>query len=312
MTIVDTGGGAAVQMSNTYASWIKGVRFISTNANPINVSNSLYGLISNNYIFPNTALNGNFSPSILFQTSTATMILNNITISSTEAYEGYGLNVGNVGAFNFSRDSTSSQTFNILYDHHPFSSFDLFEGNQVAAGYEDDTWGTHALNTYFRNFMPCSDTPYLFGSLGQGNPLGMAVDSFQRFDNYVGNALGTLSECPTYQSANAGAIWRVNAAGNDPMVTPSMLRWGNVSVVQQGTDTPTNSGIRFVSSEVPSSINPNTSCTGTNVPLIGCTGSGTGTINASAWDNPVPGTTNLPCSFFLGGETDIHDLHSAP
>ena len=196
MTIVDTGGGAAVQMSNTYASWIKGVRFISTNANPINVSNSLYGLISNNYIFPNTALDGNFSPSILFQTSTATMILNNITISSTEAYEGYGLNVGNVGAFNFSRDSTSSQTFNILYDHHPFSSFDLFEGNQVAAGYEDDTWGTHALNTYFRNFMPCSDTPYLFGSLGQGNPLGMAVDSFQRFDNYVGNALGTLSECP--------------------------------------------------------------------------------------------------------------------
>jgi hypothetical protein len=55
------------------------------------------------------------------------------------------------------------------------------------------------------------------------------------------------------------------------------MRWGNVTPVKQSSDTPANSGVRFVSAEVPSSL------PGAN----------------TAWQNPVPGNNNLPCSFYF-------------
>ena len=51
------------------------------------------------------------------------------------------------------------------------------------------------------------------------------------------------------------------------------MRWGNYSIVTQSSDTPANSGIRFVSSEVPSGI--------TN------------------YANPVPANNTLPSSFYM-------------
>ena len=56
------------------------------------------------------------------------------------------------------------------------------------------------------------------------------------------------------------------------------MRWGNVSVVTQSTDTPANSGVRFVTGELPLSL--------------------TGLLS-SLVSLPKP-STSLPCSFFLG------------
>ena len=204
-------------------------------------------------------------------------------IGTYEPWEWFGGNVGNVFAYNMARDSFSLYTFNDTYDHHAYSSFDLFEGNQMGQFIEDDTWGTHGLNTYFRNYAPCSDIPYT--TFGSGDfPRGFYDSNYQRFENALGNAFGLLGVCSTYQSTASQSIFQM---GTDPLTVASLYRWGNVSVITQGTDTPANSGIRFVSGEVPNT---------TNMPA--------GTYpNAVTWQNSTPSGTALACSYFLTGSS---------
>jgi len=54
------------------------------------------------------------------------------------------------------------------------------------------------------------------------------------------------------------------------------MRWGNYTAITQSSDTPANSGIRFVSSEVPSGI--------------------------TAYPNSVPSNNTLPASFYLSSK----------
>ena len=121
--------------------------------------------------------------------------------------------------------------------------------------------------------MQCNDSPYA-GTYSQGNNYtALSLANYQRFENIIGNAMGTNStECGTYQGTGYNAIYSIQTG--DSLVASTLMRWGNVSVVQQSSDTPTNSGKRFVSSEVPSAI-------------------------GGSWQNSVPANNNLPCSFFL-------------
>jgi hypothetical protein len=253
------------------------LRIIEPSEGPsIETSVSLNDLISNNYIFNDTNLDSTYSAGIQSMTTSATLLLNNIIVGGVESWEGFGGNAGNVFAYNIGRDAFTSYAANIFYDHHAYSSFDLFEGNQVAYGQEDDTWGTHDLDTYFRNYSSCFDAPYKAGAV---NPKGMAIGGYHRFENLIGNAIGTLSQCATYQNSTGGSIFQINAS--DPLVAGTLLRWGNVSVVTQSTDTPANSGIRFVTSELPLNL------TGVNGVL----------------SSLLPTNDNLPCSFFLTGSS---------
>jgi hypothetical protein len=83
-------------------------------------------------------------------------------------------------------------------------------------------------------------------------------------------------------------VWNLNGStvpDSSGLTVASLMRWGNVSTITQSSDTPANSGIRFVSTEVPTS---------TEMP--------SGTYpNAAYLQNSVPANDNLPCSFFLQG-----------
>jgi hypothetical protein len=284
MTIYFSGSASvqnSVQMQNTYASWVKGVRFLgSPTTSPVGVSGSKNGLISNNYFFPTPSLSGAYLAGINFQTTSDTLVLNNIFNATVEPIEGYGGNTGDVFAYNFARDAFTEWPFDTTYDHHAYSSFDLFEGNEFGKVTEDDTWGTHDLNTYFRNFLPCDDTPYTTYS-SEHDPLGIAISSYQRFDNLVGNAIGTSGLCSSYQGTNNGSGYVFGINTSDPLAGSTLMRWGNVSVATQSTDTPANSGIRFVSSEVPSTL----------------------TTLIASLTNLLPSNNSLPCSFFLQNYT---------
>lgn len=277
----------SIQMNNVYASWVKGVRFVgSPTIAPLQVAGAVNSLISNNYYFSDIALDGGYPPSIQFTQNTATLELNNIKTSGVP-WDGTGGNVGNVLAYNYGRDTFTQYNENQPFDHHPYSSFDLFEGNQYGETTDDAEFGTHGLNTFFRNYLPCWDTPYSVSSSAP-SPRGMVIDQYQRFDNSIGNAIGTSSQCTDYQGgvSGSGYIFDIDTTV-DSLTSPSLMRWGNVSGVQQSSDTPANSGIRFVSSEVPTSmVMPSSSFP-----------------NAVTWQNSVPSNNNLPCSFFLAGYT---------
>jgi hypothetical protein len=263
-------------MQYAYASWIKGVRYVGPGlGGPLSIHRSKNVLIANNYFFSGYPLNANYPGPMGMDTMADSLVLNNITASGF-TWEGGGQNVNLVFAYNYGRDQGTSYVENQIFDHHPFSSFDLFEGNETGVYDEDYTFGTHALNTYFRNLATCWDGPYSTYSNG-ALARGMVIDPYHRFENFIGNAIGDGGYCTGYQGTGSGSVWRIRAL-DSTLVSSTLMRWGNVSVIKQLTDTPANSGVRFAASEVPSNL------PSPNIPL----------------SNPVPSNSNLPSSFFMG------------
>jgi hypothetical protein len=277
-----------VQTNNIYGSWVKGVRFLGTGGNtPIGWNTSKSCLFSNNYLVADLAVvTSNYSgyhSNLNIGESSDMLVLNNVTaIGIPQSYHG-GDN-GLVTAYNFGRDAFTAYSFDLWsYDHAAHGSFNLYEGNQAGEMDEDNTWGTHDLNTYFRNNISCYDSPYAGGTT---NARGLQIGDGQRFENAIGNVIGS-PECPAYQSSNTGSVFQI--ATGDSLVASTLMRWGNVTTAGQSTDTPANSGVRFVSSEVPSSLSgPNTD-----------------------WENPVPTSDGLPCSFYFSvGGSPCSPLYS--
>jgi hypothetical protein len=275
--------GGNVQTNQLYGSWIKGVRFIGTgNNNAVGWNTSVRSLFSNNYDVADISFVANkgynsIHDGLIVGQSSDVLVLNNISaIGMVQEYRGGDSGV--VTIYNFGRDAFTAYAFNLWsYDHAGGGALNLYEGNEAGAMDEDSTWGTHDLNTYFRNNIACFDAPYAGGggSPYPPNSRGLQIDGGQRFENAIGNVIGTVSECPTYQGASTGSAFQIYT--NDALTATTLMRWGNVTVDAQSSDTPSNSGVRFVSSEVPSSLSsPNT-----------------------AWQNPVPSNNNLPCSFYF-------------
>jgi hypothetical protein len=259
-----------------YACWIKGNRIIGDGTN---IRISLGGhvgqnLISNNYVFgenPNNLASGISEP-FTRSDDTGTLVLNNIFEGGICVW-GDESEVAEVIAYNFCRDvQTPYSSLQTYLNHNPTEAFTDFEGNEGINPHADSTHGTNNLVTDFRNYAQGWDNPY---HAGAGATWAIEQDSYQRFYNYIGNALGG-AESTIYKSAatNVGAIVVTPA---DALTAAGYMLWGNCDVV--------NAGCRFQSSEVPNS---------TNMPA--------GTYpNATTFQNATPANNNLPCSFFLQG-----------
>jgi len=271
-----------VSVGTSYGSWVKGVRFLGSGANaPLGVQNSERVLLTNNYLFSDVALDANYPPPIQTDHSSDVLILNNIMASGVP-WEGNGFNEGNVLAYNYARDTFTAYNEDIFFDHHGGSTFALYEGNQLNGILEDDTFGTHDLDTIFRNYISGWQTPYV-----TSNARGLAVDAYQRFDNIIGNAIGS-AYITTYVGTGENTAIRVNGGGlTDALASASLLRWGNYDTATAAvrwcgnSSSPTWSAICGSISEIPTTL----------------------TGNAASFNNSVPSTTSLPCSFFLAGYT---------
>jgi hypothetical protein len=279
LTVYTTGSTTnySVYLNLSYASWVKGVRFIGSGINnPLALNSAKNCLVLNNYFFSDIALDGNFPAPLQMGSMSDSLVLNNIMTSGVP-WEGFGSNEANVVAYNYGRDTFTMYYEVNFFDHHAGTAFGLFEGNQTGIFTGDNTWGTHDLDTLFRNYWSGWDPPYK-----TINQRGVEYDAYSRFENAVGNSIGPgpgTSPLSTYQatSGNQGFIFAFdNQGNNDPLVLASSMRWGNC-------DTVTNT-CRFQSSEVPAALSG----------------------NAVPFQNSVPGMTNLPCSFFLAGYSSIN------
>lgn len=263
LTLVTPVGYAAshlIEMFQAYASWVKGVRFVGSGySTGLIIGGSKNVLVTNNYFMPVPYIDTSYPPAIQQFAASDGLIINNIMHGST-TWEGNGGNSGNVFAYNYTRDTFTAYYENTPFDHAGWSDFALFEGNQTGGILDDNTWGAHGINTFFRNYLSCGDPPY-----ETQFPRGLAIDAFHRFDNAIGNTIG--SYCTVYQGTVDGSAFRLDTS--DSLVTSTLMRWGNCDTVT-GT-------CRFQSSEVPSSLAaPNVS-----------------------FSNPVPSTSTLPSSSFL-------------
>lgn len=261
---------------NTYASWIKGVRILGIGASySVNMLWDKNCLFVNNYIYAALGLGSNDNTMLGTGTTSDSLIINNILMGGV-AWEGEGANSGNVLAYNASKFANRSYYQCTEFEHHGGSSFAMREGNQICKTNEDDTWGTGFLNTYFRNNWSGADPPFTIS--GSTTAFSNGIGAFRRFDNAIGNALGTSAYITNYQSTiaspqNTPAFEFNNGSPQDPLTQTSFMRWGNC-------DTATAT-CRFQSSEVPTSLSG----------------------NAAPFENTVPTSNSLPCSFFLPGYT---------
>ena len=271
-TAPTSGASAPVDMSRTYASWTKGIRFIGSGTDTdLSISGSHHVLAFNNYFFADIALDG-ATPTPVQELFTCNNLLLNNLMTSGVPWEGLGGNCANVNAYNYGRDAFTGFYDNTPFDHHAGSSFALHEGEETGAMLVgDNTWGTHNLDTYFRNYVSAWDNPYV---IGPGNDLrGMQLQNFQRFMNMIGNVIGpgaAFAPLNVYQVSSTATQQTVFSFGStDTLTLTSSMRWGNC-------DSVTNT-CRFQSSEVPTSLSG----------------------NAAPFVNSVPASHALPASFFL-------------
>jgi hypothetical protein len=218
------------------------------------------------------------------EASSDTLIMNNIMTSGVP-WAGEDNNSGNVLAYNLGRDAFTSYYENRFFEHHAYSSFGLREANQIAGTIEDATWGTHDLETNFRNYWSGWDPPYTANN--PFNPRAAQDDEYSRFINYIGNAFGSTL-LTIYQGASGVAeVYTVNAQAHDSLALSTMYRWANYDTVTGGVRTCGNS----------SSPNWSAFCSSTSEVPVTLSG------NAVPFEQSIPSTTNLPCSFFLAGYT---------
>jgi hypothetical protein len=260
------------EISGAYASWMKGVRIIdntNTSAAPLLVQRAKNVLLANNYIYASgsvpsqDALREAFEPSNYegqygVLANSDNLYLNNIM--QMGFIDAKGSNVGEVYAYNYLRDANTAFVI-AEQQHYPGTSFILREGNQMANSWDDDTWAPKYLDTWFRNYYTCTDANYT-----SGLDSVIQVGNFNRFENVIGNALGS-SSCTGGYTGNSGSIYYF--PGSDALTTSSLMRWGNFDSATATT--------RWVSSEVPTSLSG----------------------NAAPFANPVPASQNLPPSFFM-------------
>lgn len=262
-----SGAAQAVSISGCFDCWVKGNRFIgAAQTGQVNISSAAHNLVSNNYFYmQNSTPNGSLTVCMDHGSDSDDLIINNI-LTGCYPFEGTGFNTGNVIAYNFSRDNQG--TYNQLeIEHHAESSFLLHEGNQYIAHQDDDTWGTHHFNTDFRNYFQGWDNPFVVATPGSR---ALQIENFARFENVIGNILGSSKTLSAYSSTSTSADGVVYILPNtDTVATNSLMRWGNCDAF--------NNTCRFVSGEVPTSL------AGNAAPLV----------------NPVPPNNTLPPSFFM-------------
>ncbi len=280
MTIYFASTGA-FSIGPAYASWTKGVRFIGNPTNrPVGIGQwTTRCLVMNNYIYAQnpSALATGYTNAFEQGSDSDDLILNNIITGGSSIVAG-GKDEGVVMAYNYARDANTTLYESNEFQHTAEANFILREGNQFGISQDDDTWGTHNLNTWFRNYYSCWDPPY---AVSGGAPRTVNIGAYARFENAIGNALGS-QYCTTYQSsAGSGYIFGFDSA--DSLNAPTSMRWGNYDTVTGtvrwcgNSSNPGWSTTCGSASEVPTSLGAN-----------------------AAFNNPVPSNTTLPASFFLG------------
>jgi hypothetical protein len=183
------------------------------------------------------------------QASTACLIENNdfYKVHFAVAFEGGG--TGNVIAYNF--------VTNIMYiegetpqpaigNHGAHPMMNLWEGNVLRSKIMmDNYWGSSSHTTLFRNRI--ANMPSNNGQQAVQYVFVLDIWKNNRYQNVVGNVLGTVGmetavDAPSGYPYGGKYIYRLgftdandnSTAGNDTLVTSTMLRHGNWDSVTRG------------------------------------------------------------------------------
>ena len=202
MSLDHTGGGLGIIFFNCQGCWAKGLRSVRRSSTGTAWTH-VGSYISNHTTVRDSYFYGYPSDTYAVSAFIASDILweNNI-FQNTPAPQVYNSDCeGCVNAYNFSINnnyaaSSSWQGQSITY--HSIDLFTLAEGNVGAMLYADTFHGTHNLNTLFRNRFDGRESND--GSTTTSNTIPVRLNPKVRFQNVIGNVLGTSGYHNNYQA----------------------------------------------------------------------------------------------------------------
>ena len=304
--ITGQGGVSAFFVLGCYECWVSGNRSIMAARNHIDLYQSAHSVVQYNYAYQSIS-HSSVSYGIEIANGSDNLVLANICQQVTDSCpSNTGGGTGNVAAYN-------TAIYNIFtspgwmqandYDHASGTSYWLREGNSSIGFISDMVHGTHHFTSLFRNYFrgwqgaPCD------GTACNSETIPVHPMAGSRYFNVVGNVLGQAGYHNTYQCINEGlngetSIFVAGELGdncsnagdiaaycqnptpsgcgatgnNDVFGVNSLMRWGNYDTV--------SAAVRWVSGEVPSTLEDTT-----------------GTV--SAYAAILPSTEALPNSFLL-------------
>jgi len=265
---------------NAYECWVKNVKSLNANRNHVWLQYTAKSIVRDSYFY---GTKNAWAESYGVETwqSGDDLVENNIFQHVTTPIL-HGNTSGSVFAYNFSTDNyyrDATWMIPAAASHDAGTALDLFEGNEANGFMEDSIHGSHNFATVFRN----QYTGLEPGKTQQTIPI--ELQSHTRYDNIVGNVLGTTPYHTTYQFAVPATTTRscnrsiyvlgyAQMCRPDPTVPPdslvatTLMRWGNYDTVNRTTQWNPN--------EVPQGL--------------------------SQFANPLPSTHTLPASFYLSSK----------
>jgi hypothetical protein len=293
-----TAGASAVTVDYGYKIWVYGISSNIANVFHVTLDNVSNILIANSYFY-GTLNHSTTSYGIGCQAACAVSLFeNNIEQQIVDSEVPAGPCAGCVFGYNFGinpYDTSSAVLFATSPQHASGTNYILTEGDIGTSIYQDNSHGPHFMDTYFRNYMPGYGANN--GILTYQATIPVTVGAFSRYNNYLGNVLGTAGYHTVYQCipassstqycavdagtyAGSAHIWDLGWSGqaqrdftnsptftpNDPLTSTSLYRYGNYDTV--------NNAVQWNSSEVPTT-DPN-------------------------FPQPLPASNSFPSSFYDG------------
>jgi len=283
---------AGVFVMNAYNVWFKNIRDINSQHKHIWFYQSAANVVRDSYFYGSWNA-ASESYGIDTYNGADNLIENNIFqhIATGMINEGC---VGCVFAYNYAIDDYYTangsapgwQQF-ALYGHSVGDAYVLWEGNQAVGLVGDDIHGTRHFITAFRNYLSGRDAASTTPKTQQTSVI--ILEAYNRYFNIIGNVMGTPGYHSNYQVAPSSATDSGNSStanvsiysfgysgnegtrggfNNDTTLLPTTMRWGNYDSV--------NNAVRFVASEVPTSL--------------------------SLYSNPLPSSQLLPASLRVSSQ----------
>ena len=182
---------------NAYQCWMKNVRSIRGNRNHVWFQYSAQSVVRDSYFY-GTLNAQNLSYGVEPWQSGDLLVENNIFQSVTTPIL-VGNTSGSVFAYNYDINNYyMNQTWQMpgpTWAHDAGVGMNLIEGNEGTGFIEDAIHGTHDFSTVFRN---------QYSGLAPGEQqqtVPIILQSYSRYDNLIGNVLGTAGYHNLYQSS---------------------------------------------------------------------------------------------------------------
>jgi hypothetical protein len=315
----NAGCANVVAINTANKVWVTGISSRLANYFHVNVWVATHFLVSNSYFYE-TANRSDESYGIGCTAFCGNALFeNNVIQGIVDPTNPNGGCAGCVFAYNFALNMDYAGCLTCLLSSNPMhsaaSDYILEEGNVGATIHLDSVHGPHFLNTLFRNYMNGIEANE--GTITSNATVPAIIGIFSRYNNLIGNVLGTagyhnLYQCvpasstTQYCNGNTATFTNIYALGwaddagsqadnqdvpqtpNDPTTASSLMRWGNYDVVSgspqfNNSEVPTNDA--NYPNSVPSSLSlPVSFYNGVNAPHSNC---GTG---LSFWKNPTTGS----------------------